>query len=336
MTTLLRSSAKYNYRIVDDAGVKDEDAAREAAPRRRKRSDDRAAAPSEVERSRRDASVPAVSTPTQETAYYPRSGPPGPWTGFYLGLNAGGVLQSRQNIATRTLDTYDYSGTAIGDAFASSALSSIALGGNNGFIGGGQIGYNYQINNVILGVEADFQGTTAGGGGAASGAGFDPVSGATPITVKQVQAGLVNFGTLRARAGYLVTPSLLAYVTGGLAYGQTNVSAAQFAVDTASMAEPGVGSTSYGSFHAGWTAGAGVEWMFWPQWSAKLEYLYYDLGAPALGMSGVGLLYTDGVTPVGAYLASTTPPRFNGQIIRAGVNYHLNWGLPGSILPATN
>jgi outer membrane immunogenic protein len=351
MTNLLRNSAKYNYQIVDAAGLKasetakasktaeDSGAAEDAAPRRRKSDGDHAAKASRTEASRRAASVsaPAVSTPFQETAYYPRSGPAGPWTGVYLGLNAGGVMGSRQNVATTGLDTYDFPGTSIGDAFASSALSSIGLGGNSGFIGGGQIGYNQQIDNFVLGVEADFQGTTANGAaGQTSGAGYDPASGVAPITVTRVQAGLVNFGTVRARAGYLVTPSLLAYVTGGFAYGQTNVRAAFFSVDTAGAVPPETGGTSYDSVHGGWTAGAGVEWMFSPGWSAKLEYLYYDLGAPPLGMTGIGFATPSGGTPVWAYLATTTPPRFSGSIVRAGVNYHLDWGIPGSILRAAD
>src|SRR5208283_3540099 len=234
MTNLLKSSAKYNYQIVDDAGLKasetakaakaaeDSDAAEDGTPRRRKRDDARAAKASRAEASRRaaDVSAPAVSTPFEETAYYPRSGPAGPWTGVYLGLNAGGVMGSRQNIVTTALDAHDYPTLANGDAFAASAASSIGLGGAAGFIGGGQIGYNYQIDNFVLGVEADFQGTTANGAGSGSGAGYDASTVAygnslgatlpptTPLTVTQVQTGLVNFGTLRARAGYLVTPTL--------------------------------------------------------------------------------------------------------------------------------
>ena len=352
MNTLLRSSAKYNYQIVDDAGLKpsetskasktadDSDAAEDSAARRRKRDDNRAAKASRTEVSSRaaivSASAPAVSTPFEETAFYPRSGPAGPWTGFYFGLNAGGVIGTHQNITTSGLDAYDYPGTAVGDAFASSALSSIGLGGNSGFIGGGQIGYNYQIDNFVLGVEADFQGATANGAGQTSGAGYDPTSGVAPITVTQVQTALINFGTVRARAGYLVTPTLLAFVTGGLAYGQTHVNAAMFSVDTSGSVPPETGGTSYGSFHSGWTAGAGVEWMFLPNWSAKLEYLYYDLGAPPLGMTGIGFTAPSSGTPLWAYLATTTPPRFNGSIVRAGVNYHLDWGIPGSILPAAD
>ena len=128
-----------------------------------------------------------------------------------------------------------------------------------------------------------------------------------------------------------MTPTLLAYATGGLAYGQTNVSTALFSVDTSGLFPPGVGSASYGSVHAGWTAGAGVEWMFWPRWSAKLEYLYYDLGAPSLGMVGIGSTDPASGSPLWAYAASTKAPRFNGSIVRAGVNYHLDWGVPGSL-----
>ncbi len=362
MTNLLKSSAKYNYQIVDDAGLKasetakaakaaeDSDAAEDGTPRRRKRDDARAAKASRAEASRRaaDVSAPAVSTPFEETAYYPRSGPAGPWTGVYIGLNAGGVMGSSQTIRTTALDAHDYPSLANGDAFASSAANSIGLGGNAGFIGGGQIGFNYQIDNFVLGFETDFQGATANAGGTGSGTGYDASTVAfgqsigvtlpptTPLTFTRVQTGLVNFGTVRVRAGYLATPTLLTYVTGGFAYGQTNVNAAMFSVDTAGVFPPGTGATSYGSIHGGWTVGAGLEWMFLPGWSAKLEYLYYDLGAPPLGMTGVGYTAASSGTPIWAYLATTTPPRFNGSIVRAGVNYHLDWGIPGSILPAAN
>jgi len=349
MTSLLRSSAKYNYRIVDDSGLKatEADADTDSAPRRRKRDDDRAAKASRTAASRRAASAPAASTPFEETAYYPRSGPTGPWTGVYLGLNGGGMMQSRQTVATTGLGTYNYPKVSNGDAFAASAASSIGLNGGAGFIGGGQIGFNYQINNVVLGLETDFQGATANGSGGAAGAGYADTTAlgaalgatlppSTPVTLTRAEAGLVNFGTVRLRAGYLVTPTLLTYVTGGFAYGQTRVGASLLSLDAAGVFGGGSGATSYASVHGGWTAGAGVEWMFWPGWSAKLEYLYYDLGAPSLGMTGIGFRSSSAGTPIWAYVATTTPPRFNGGIVRAGVNYHLDWGIPGSILRATD
>ena len=281
---LLRDAARYNDRIVDDAGLGGADPARDAAPRRRARLDGRAAA---SPRHSAAANAPAISTPYEETAYYPQARPL-PWSGFYIGLNAGGVFGNRQTIATTGADAYDQNGIATGAAFAASAFSSIAPGGEAGFLGGGQIGYNHQIDNVVVGVETDFQSTTAGGGGTGLGAGYDgstasaataPATPATtPVTLTRAHASLINLGTARARAGYLVTPTLLAYATGGLAYGQTNVDATVASVDTSGLFAPGIGSAAYGSVHAGWTAGAGAEWMFSPRWSAKLNIFTTTLG----------------------------------------------------------
>ena len=333
---LLRDAARYNDQIVDDAGL----GGPAAAPRHRNRLDERAASPRRSPVAPPNA--PAISTPYEETAYYPQARPL-PWSGFYIGLDAGGVFGNRQNIATTGADAYDQAGIATGAAFATSAFSSIAPGGESEFLGGGQIGFNHQIQNAVVGVEADFQATTAGGGGTGVGAGYDgstataatataPATPATtPLTLTRAHASLINFGTLRGRAGYLVTPTLLAYVTGGLAYGQTNVDATVASVDTSGLFAPGFGSASYGSVHAGWTGGAGVEWMFWPRWSAKLEYLYYDLGAPSLGKTGIGATGATSGQPLWAYVETTKPPRFSGSIARAGVNYHLDWGVPGSI-----
>ena len=64
----------------------------------------------------------------------------------------------------------------------------------------------------------------------------------------------------------------------------------------------------------GWTAGGGVEWMFAPHWSAKAEYLYVDLS----NMSGIMA-----PTPLGIS-AQSFQPQIN--VVRAGVNYHFNWG----------
>ena len=80
------------------------------------------------------------------------------------------------------------------------------------------------------------------------------------------------------------------------------------------------------SFNAGWTVGGGVEWLFSPQWSAKLEYLYYDLGCLT---TNVGLAPV--VTPAGVALGSVgqqASAHFNGNIVRVGVNYRFNFAPP--------
>ncbi|MBM3564345.1 MAG: porin family protein, partial [Alphaproteobacteria bacterium] len=141
-------------------------------------------------------------------------------------------------------------------------------------------------------------------------------------------------GTVRGRLGWLFTPTLLAYGTGGLAYGGVSVSTsiAQFNNDCAQF--PGAcisgaafSSGAFSDTRVGWTVGGGLEWMFWPNWSAKVEYLYYDLGNVSYS---AGALTTLGNTifagSVVAGVVSQTQTRFNGNIVRAGVNYHFNWG----------
>lgn len=102
-------------------------------------------------------------------------------------------------------------------------------------------------------------------------------------------SGDINwFGTGRARAGYANGP-WLTYVTGGVAWANTDVL---------------VGSLSESQTHVGWTAGAGFEWAFAPQWSAKLEYLYLGLGNKTYNLGGTKF-----------------EADINANIVRLGVNY---------------
>ena len=79
----------------------------------------------------------------------------------------------------------------------------------------------------------------------------------------------------------------------------------------------------------GWTAGGGLEWMFWPNWSAKVEYLYYDLGT-------VSQTYTARCSDAAGGLffanAGQTTARFDGNLVRAGLNYHFNWGAAAPVV----
>jgi outer membrane immunogenic protein len=125
---------------------------------------------------------------------------------------------------------------------------------------------------------------------------------------------LAWFGTVRGRLGVIVTPELLLYGTGGLAYGHVDASATFFEPNVG--VPPIVAPASVSKTKVGWTAGAGAEWMFAHNWSAKLEYLYLDLGSD----SAIGSL----PPPV--------PPQFQvgytwhnrENITRVGVNYHFN------------
>ncbi|MDQ6868596.1 MAG: outer membrane beta-barrel protein [Pseudomonadota bacterium] len=261
--------------------------------------------------------------------------PPPPiftWTGLYVGINAGYTWSNNNAVDVDTADVFGNPGLGGGPEFgvASAALATASVPAKiDGFIGGGQIGYNYQFaNSFVAGLEADIQGVAASNGrqlvfSQATVAGFE----GNPIDQNLSASRRLDYlGTVRGRLGFTITPTLLVYGTGGLAYGQTksNTSITQI-VESAAAALPNHYS-SFGSFsntRVGWTAGGGIEWLFAPNWSVKAEYLYYDLGSVNYGLSplqnfnSAGTLFTSG--------APVSRTRFTGNIARAGLNYHFWW-----------
>lgn len=250
------------------------------------------------------------------------------WTGFYAGLNAGGTW-SNNSINTTSTPFFSTPAYIYGAALSSTSHNV----SNGGFIGGIQFGYNNQINNkFVVGFEADLQGVAGANKsnnryqGAAHYTTVQLIPGLqVPNTIVDTQtaaASLDYLGTARGRVGFTVTPSLLIYGTGGLAYGGTNISVTGLQIQTTPYGGSFVPGAAHASnVRAGWTAGGGAEWMFLPNMSAKVEYLYYNLGAINLS-SGIinyfsGYGYNNelaGVTRVSS--------QFNGNFVRAGVNYH--------------
>jgi outer membrane immunogenic protein len=260
------------------------------------------------------------------------SAPPPQWTGFYLGGNAGGTWSSNNDVDTTAFlvtEAAGFDSLTNTSALLANTRIPVRIGG---FIGGGEWGYNYQWNNWVFGVEGDFQGIASSertGTLFTQATAFGTAVG--DIAVNQLAAAsrrLDWLGTDRGRIGFLIWPTFLVYGTGGLAYGETETSAAigQIAV---SPVIPIASTIAFGTFNqalAGWTAGGGIEWLFLPNWSLKVEYLYYDLGRVTFGLSP--LTHTAvGVAPltVTDNLAST---RFNGNIVRAGLNYHFSMAPP--------
>lgn len=206
------------------------------------------------------------------------------------------------------------------------AMSGTSQGG---FIGGGQVGYNWQPgmlnNNLVFGFEADIQGVAAGNGNRNYSTAY-AVNSNTVTTTTTANASLQFLGTVRGRVGYLAMPNLLVYGTGGLAYGGVSFNATKYINEYLSggtQSWTGVGNTNYSNVNVGYTAGGGVEWMFMPNWSAKAEYLYYDLGNISAQLDTN--LYALNRTPTTQPFNSTTyTGRVNGNLVRLGVNYHFN------------
>jgi len=139
----------------------------------------------------------------------------------------------------------------------------------SGVAGGGQIGYNWESGQFVFGVETDIQASAADDT-------FAPYKFSNPW-----------FGTLRGRAGFAIN-NILLYGTAGLAYGDLK---AEF------------GGLDESKTLVGWTGGLGMEVGFAPAWSAKVEYLYMDLGSRAYTLTGVD----NGL---------------HASYLRLGVNYH--------------
>jgi len=118
------------------------------------------------------------------------------WTGLYVGVN-GGYSWGR---ATAEVEVSTVGG---------SVVSESRSGDVSGWLGGGQIGYNWRSQRWVYGVEADFQWTGQDG----------DVSACSGPACATASYDLDWFGTLRGRVGYLLEPRALLYLTGGLAYG---------------------------------------------------------------------------------------------------------------------
>ncbi len=151
------------------------------------------------------------------------------WTGFYVGIQGG----------------YGF-----GDNTHTNGVVTSGKINNNGGMIGGTIGYNHQINSMVLGLEADI-----------AYASFKD-STLTNCAAPGCKTEVRWFGTGRARLGYAID-RFMPYITGGVAFGDVRASAGAF-----------VGTST----RTGWTIGGGVEAAVLQNVTLKAEYLYYDLG----------------------------------------------------------
>jgi outer membrane immunogenic protein len=178
-----------------------------------------------------------------------------------------------------------YIGGHVGGGFAG---GSSLQGSSASFLGGVQGGFDYQFApNWVLGVEAQYSWL---GGGSNSGA-LLPSGTTVTSTTDQL-------GSATGRFGYTWGPTLL-YAKGGYAWRNNN----NFGVPAT--------VTTTGSQTSGYTVGAGLEYMFAPNWSAKVEYQYYNFGNTTFA-SG----------PVASSL------RDDEHTVKLGVNYRFGWGGP--------
>jgi|HubBroStandDraft_4_1064222.scaffolds.fasta_scaffold285434_1 outer membrane immunogenic protein len=233
------------------------------------------------------------------------------WTGWYVGFNAGWVGSTGNTINITGTDT---DGGGLGSALAAGNIPAAIDLGYSGFLGGGQFGYNWQSGIFVYGLEADLDAASAKSGVTLPDARFIPPAGIqSPFTINAARQ-LDWLGTLRGRVGVTASAPLLLYVTGGLAFGEHELG---IGVNDPGGIPPAMLFNQTSTWSAGWTLGAGGEWMFDRRWSLKAEYLYVDLGNVS---STINYAYTTLTGAQTSSLTATVHDRDN--IVRGGVNYH--------------
>ena len=209
------------------------------------------------------------------------------WTGFYLGGNLG-------------------AGWSNGNLTDSLFGVNWSASNNTTFVGGGQVGANYQFNSVVIGVEGDFDWFANNNNSAA-------------VTALGTTVQGSNNGrwltTLTGRLGYAFDHVLLYGKGGGAWVGSNNFTVTNVATGS---------SVSFGNSNTntGWTAGAGVEWAFYDNWTARVEYDY-------VGLNDASFTVPATFPVVGGDVFSTH--NRNIQTVTVGINYLFNFGGP----PAT-
>jgi outer membrane immunogenic protein len=227
-------------------------------------------------------------------APYHKAPPPPPavynWTGLYFGGHIGGIWadETSTNATTTPL------------ALAGTQVSTT----NDGFLGGGQIGLNYQLGIWVIGVEADASWTNAS-------TTVNTVSALAPAFTIGATSDINWFSTVTGRLGF-ASGNVLFYAKGGVAWMNVDYTGSVLVTGTNVVF---AGPVTISDTRTGWTAGAGIEWGFWNNWSAKLEYDFLDFGSERYVFNIGGV-------------ATTADIDTQAHVVKAGLNYRFNWGAP--------
>lgn len=193
------------------------------------------------------------------------------WTGFYIGGHIG----------------YGWSD------FSGEDPTGVATAQAKGWLGGVTVGYNYQINRFVIGLEGEYSWANV------------HRTESDPLGFGGGEATLKNdfFATAAVRLGYAVD-NLLIYGKGGVAWTRDKIDVTD-----------GIGGFANGTFNrTGWLLGVGLEYGFWTNWSTKLEYNYLNFSS-----------IEENLNTGGGLTATTANVKLNTHLLKFGVNYRFNW-----------
>jgi outer membrane immunogenic protein len=221
------------------------------------------------------------------------------WTGFYVGAHAGAGWGTTET----TLTSIAVPGVGVGAVGLPLAQNS-----RSGFLGGGQVGYNYQSGWAVFGIQGDI-------------AGMD-VKGTTPCIIAISCTSKSDWlATATGRIGGVVADRALIYIKGGGAWMHNDQSATVSAAGGLGLGGLGGGAlTSASSTAQGWLLGFGTEYAFSSNWSAFLEYDYIDFQGKNVAFPLNGALGF----PAGSVINADVVNKLS--IAKVGVNYKFGWG----------
>jgi len=236
----------------------------------------------------------AADLPVPAPAYYPAVPAVYDWGGGYIGINGG----------------YAFGQSEWGsDPFNPSGLSSTGNFNVNGGLVGGTIGVSGQWGVWVFGVEGDFdwQGLSGTSSSAFCTSLFASPNLGSPHGGLSCKTASNWFGTVRARFGYAWDRVLLYGTAGG----------AGVNVQTSLNGLPAQTNPEFG-----WTVGAGLEWAFAENWTAKVEYLFVDLEQNPVCNHGYSCGFdAPGLPPIVPVVNSNSTVKLNENIVRVGVNF---------------
>jgi outer membrane immunogenic protein len=263
----------------------------------------------------------AMSSVGALAADLPPPPPPAPiftWTGLYVGGNVGWHWGSDSITTASNSIGFPPPINARVDALTPTALKP------QGAMGGFQMGYNWQINNFVVGLEGDANWL---GGTASRHLVFPFATNAANPAIGSLMDNAVSsrfIGTIRPRVGFSVD-RLLLYATAGGAFGSIKTSDSFCNVGCV----PNIGNSTSASGIAtkvGWTAGAGAEWAISNSWSIKAEYLYVNLGSFNNSIPGSAncerFFNSRGFPSPNCNIGVSN--KYTDNIAHVGVNYHFS------------
>jgi outer membrane immunogenic protein len=204
------------------------------------------------------------------------------WTGCYIGGHVGGLWVRKDWRVT---------------------VNQAVIGGHDadGWLGGGQVGCNYQAGNWVFGIQGDYAWANA------SGSNQDLVS---PVLYDRSRVD--GLGSVTGRVGYAFD-RFLPYVKGGVAWERDRYNTYFGPLTT----QPGVIFSTASETRQGWTVGIGGEYVFWKTLSAFIEYDYYDFGTK-----------TNNFTVVTNGVQQFSDIREKKSVVKAGLNWKFDWAQP--------